>query len=256
MQKAIINRGTLLQSGFDSGRLTPLCLVIHKFQTAGEYLGTVLRDDRPAGNFRLSVNRNSTDKQVNIDLAALPAAEPRQPGIQPATQFTIQPGGNVVFYVSRTQGGNAVVVHPAGAPAQVVFDSRALDKGDVFLVTLLRPGQYQLTNTVNKIQSQVKVAYPVQGAAPLTRLAVQTTNVGQKQFGSTNMELEGIQGLAVRCDVPSRLQMQISQAIDRPPVVAGAEAAAAAPEQAPGTPAARPGKVTWRKPLTGHQENN
>jgi hypothetical protein len=253
MKKAIINRGTILQSDFDSGRLTPLCVVIHKFPSTGEFLGTILQDDRSIGNFSLSVTKDSTDKQVNIDLSTLPISEPRQPGSQPEAQFSVQPGGNVLFYVTRASGGNAVVVHPSGMPAQVVFDSRTLDKGDIFLVTLLRPGQYQLTNTRNKVQSQVKVAYPVQAAAPLTRLTVQTTNAGQKQFGSKSMELEGIQGLAVRCDVPSRLQMQITETFDQPPVVKGTGAAAA--EKAPGAPAARPGKVTWRKPPTGNQEN-
>ena len=43
MKKAIINRGTILQSDFDSGRLTPLCVVIHKFPSTGEFLGTERR---------------------------------------------------------------------------------------------------------------------------------------------------------------------------------------------------------------------
>jgi len=248
MEKAIINRGTILQNGFDSGRLTPLCVVIHEFQSAGEFQGKVYQDDRPVSNFRLSVNKNSTNKQVNIDLATLTPEEPRQSGAQPQARFDLQPGGNAVFYVSSGRGGNAVTINQIGLQSFVVFDSRSLDKGDIFLVTLLRPGQYQLTNAITKIESQVRVNYPIAAGAPLKKLELQTTSVGPKQFGTASLEMQAIQGLAVRCDTPSRLTMQITQTFEKPPAVTGEGEIA----KTMGIPAPRPGKVTWRKPGTAH----
>jgi len=247
MNNAIINRGTIIQNGFDSGRLSPLCVVIHKFPNAGEFQGKVYQDDKPVGSFRLSVNKSSGNKQVNIDLATLTPGEPRQPGVQSTERFDLQPGGNAVFYVSSGRGGNAVTVNQIGLPNFVVFDSRSLDKGDVFLVTLLRPGQYKMTNTVSKIESQVKVNYPAAASAPMKSLALQTTTVGAKQFGATMLEMQAIQGLAVQCNTPTRLTMQITQTFDKPPVVSGAGEAKTMEAGAP-----RPGKVTWRKPGTGH----
>jgi hypothetical protein len=257
MNKAILNRGTILQTGFDSGRLTPLCVVIHGFPTAGEFLATVYQDANPIGKFRLSISRDSANKQVNIDLATLLSGEPRQAGAQTDAQFDLQSGGSALFYVSSTRGGNAVVINPAGTPNQVVFDSRSLDKGDIFLVTLLRPGQYKLTNAFTKIESQVKVLYPAATEAPVKKLALQTTNVGPKQFGAAAVELQAVQGLAVRCDTPSRLLMQITQTFEKPPAAKGGGGVAktkgkAEPAKTTVVQALRPNKVTWRKPMTGN----
>lgn len=236
MSRPFINRQLIKQSAFDSGALTPLVSLIHTIKASGEYLGTLYLNEQAVGNFHLNVEDRAPNTQVSIDLAGLHSGSPRQASLRTPDQFKLRTNGHVVFYVSAGRGGYAITLHRVGsADKDAVLDSRALRDGDVFLVALLRPGTYRLLNVRTGQESKVTVGYPEQGKTAITRLALTPVEIGERGFSIPEMEIRSGQGLAVQCNAPSRLRLELVESIERQAPV----------EIKPG--ASRPGKVTWRK---------
>ncbi|MDP2659400.1 MAG: hypothetical protein Q8R28_01545, partial [Dehalococcoidia bacterium] len=170
--KAFINRDLITQTGVDSGALTMLGSVVRNFPEPGEYLGTVFQGDREGARFQLAVDKESAAMQVDIDLANLSAAPREECPCKEGSggglrRFVVNPKGYVVFHVSRGPGGYAVrVAGVAGEHQGKPFDSRELQEGDLFAVTLIRPGAYSVSNLSNKARGEIVVAYPKAGKAP------------------------------------------------------------------------------------------
>jgi len=236
--KSIVNRHLFTQTGVDSGALTMHATAVHSFAEAGEYQVALLWNNETIRRFELIVDDSAEDTQLNIDLAALhlPAAHAAQEG-----HYMVKPGGHAVFYVSHGAGGYAVVVtqQPRGeqdkraARGQTPppFDSRELHNGDLFAVTLLRPGAYSMTNTLTRAKGEIIVAYPKRGSRlerSLTPLSVECTDKG---FVPNRIELQPMQGIVFRVTSPSRIRIDLAKPDDGP--------------QGPRSPR----HMTWRKPL-------
>lgn len=174
---ALINSALFSQTSIDSGALNLLGKVIHQFPQPGYYLGSVLNGEQVVGRFHLTVDPKNNLPQTNIDLASLvPGLGVPCPTCPPGSgeaQFTVNPKGYVLFYVSRGTGGYAVTVSNGFTPeAKVVFDSRNLQTGDYFVAQILQPGQYKATNLANQqVHTLVMGKAPAVGNKPFVPLA-------------------------------------------------------------------------------------
>jgi len=240
--KAQLNRHLFTQSSVDSGALSTLSAVIHSFREAGEYQITLLWRNETVRRFPLIVDDRYDNMQTDIDLAAMQRQQPRE------GQFVLKPGGHAVFHVSHGAGGYAVIATQQGerkpsdttpghgnrptrqTPAPLPFDSRELREGDMFAVTLLRPGIYSLTNGANRARGDIILAYP----RPRSRYAALpepvSIEVTDKGFDPSHVEVQALQGLIFRIHTPSRIRLDLTKPDDGPE-------------------GERPPRlVTWRKP--------
>jgi hypothetical protein len=210
------------QIGLDSGSLTRLGAVVHSFGEPGEYRGSVRQGAESKAVFYISVDKNSSVAQVNIDLAGL--SNPPTTGskccgdVRPVeNRFTVHPKGYAVFQVSSGSGGFDVLVRKAVEdPAQKTFDSRQLNDGDIFSGVILRPGTYSVTNSVTKATADAIVSYPKIGKTayrPPPPIRVQCTREG---FQPKRIELQPAQGLIFDCKAPSRIKIELTKADDGP----------------------------------------
>lgn len=229
--KAQTNRHLFTQTGVDSGALTMLGAVIHSFREAGEYQIVLMWNNETIRRFPLIVDDQSEAMQVDVDLAWLhrPVLEQVHEG-----RYMLKPGGHAVFHASRGAGGYAVIVvrlgepqpgegghgrRPAAQPHEaqpLPFDSRELRDGDMFAVTLLRPGMYTLTNAVNRAQGEIGVAYPkarTQHDPALEPISIECANKG---FNPNRIQLQPGQGQVYRISTPSRLRIELVKPDDGP----------------------------------------
>jgi hypothetical protein len=216
------------QTGLDSGALTLLGTLVHKMTEPGEYRGTVSGPAGASAVFYLTVTKESAVNQVNIDLAALTAppssgaADCGCPGGGSSgggNVFTVGQHGYAVFHLSGGAGGHAVRLGRASAePAAKAFDSTQLKDGDIFAASLLRPGAYKVTNTLQKgaPAADLTVAYPQAGKGaytPPSPLRVECTAQG---FRPSKLELTAMQGCLFVCAAPSRIVVELVTALDPP----------------------------------------
>ncbi|MBF2050270.1 MAG: hypothetical protein EDM05_038760 [Leptolyngbya sp. IPPAS B-1204] len=204
--KAVINQRLFTETSIDSGALSMLGMVVHRFDQPGEYQGTVLRDGQVVAKLVLTVDECSTATQVNIDLAALNARE--------MSEFSVNVAGYAVFHVSRGVGGYSVVLRRSEDCDTDEFDSRELNAEDSFAATLLRPGIYRVTETYSGYRGEIVVAYPDPAAlrCPLDPISIGFDCNG---FVPDWVEVQPTQGIVYRIEERARIQIDLVEPIDR-----------------------------------------
>lgn len=211
--KAFIDYHLFTQTSLDSGSLTMLGAVIHNFSEPGKYQGRVLRGTQSTASFRLTVDRDCPAMQVNIDLAtfALRAPEHVEDELgcrEPGRHFVVNPTGYVVFYISQGAGGYAVRVGRVDeGHVATAFDSGELKEGDLFAVTMLRPGIYSVTNTNTGARGEIVVTYPRVGKKPYRPPRPVKIECLKDEFKPDNTRIEPAQGQIYHFKIPSRIKI-------------------------------------------------
>ncbi|MDP2663616.1 MAG: hypothetical protein Q8R28_23115, partial [Dehalococcoidia bacterium] len=182
--------------------------------------------------FQLAVDKESAAMQVDIDLATVNAAPREECPCKEGSggglrRYVVNPKGYVVFHVSRGPGGYAVrVARVAGEHQGKPFDSRELQEGDLFAVTLIRPGAYSVSNLSNKARGEIVVAYPKAGKAPFSPPEAISIECTEKTLRPEKIRIEAAQGQVFRFKTPSRIRIELVKGDDgpggpRPPKIAG-----------------------------------
>lgn len=225
--KAYINHHLFVDQPLDSGALTTGCSIVHNFAEPGTYTGSALIGRRVESIFHLIVDEAYPAMQVNIDLAntgrSAAAACPCKTERTRGQHFEINPKGFVIFYVSRGAGGYSVRVTgkltTSDKPAE--FDSSELRNGDIFAVSLLRPGTHTLTNSTGA-KGKIVVAYPgsKKGRELYNRAKPIDVRCTEKEFIPKEIQAEAAQGQIYRIETkaPSRIKIELNKADDGPKV--------------------------------------
>jgi len=207
------------QIGLDSGMLTMLGSIVHKFNEPGEYRGVSVRENLTEAVFYLTVERDRAVNQVNIDLATLGqttasdcCACEKKHGSPSQGHFILGEQGYAVFHVSSGPGGYAVRIgRAAKEPERKEFDSTELNDGDLFAATILRPGRYSLRNLVQSdaAPGDLIVNYPPVGTTPhraASPVRIECTKAG---FSPSTLEITATQGCIVAPLIPSRIKVEL-----------------------------------------------
>ncbi|MGB8814016.1 MAG: hypothetical protein WCC57_12615 [Paracoccaceae bacterium] len=212
----------LAHVGLDSGALTMLGAVAQRFETPGEYRGTVRRGKTIERVFYLSVDKESPVAAADIDLAVLARTQSQAADGNCCPQdkeprFTVNPRGYAMFRVSGGPGGYSVNLRRADPDEKTpVFNSTRLDDGAVYSARILRPGLYSVTNSLSKARCELTVAYPpgaFTGYRPPDALRVEVTERG---FKPERIAIAAAQGLIFDCNAPARIVIALEKADDGP----------------------------------------
>lgn len=216
--KAYVNWPIFTQTSLDSGSLTMLGAVMHNFPEPGEYMGTILHKDEAVGSFNLTVDKESPAAQVDIDLATLHRPSLTQCKKEPQKRYVVNPKGYAVFYVSRGSGGYAVVIGrlQEKGEAKISFDSRELTSGDIFAVTMIRPGTYSVTNVKSDAKGEITVRYPKVGKVPYRAPNPVSIKSIEKRLTPNKIEIHPAQGQVYQIQAPSRIKIELIKPDDGP----------------------------------------
>lgn len=222
--KVRINRNFLEQTSFDSGMPSGLGIVIHKFEAPGEYEISLVQEDRVVERVPLVVAGESGDESrlamwqgeapqhVSIEMGQ---AELQRPTTEVLRPYIVRAGGYMSFTTISHENAAAIVAR-SRSEREELFDSRRLNTGDMFAVTLVRPGRYALRNTETDARGQITVAYPTVGDEPYRPpgpVAVECTEQG---FSTSEIDLMPAQGIIFRIHTASRIQIDLEEPDDGP----------------------------------------
>ena len=221
--KAMINRHMFAEGNVDSGSMTMMSTIVHKFSEPGEYKGNVIKGRNVVGHFTIIVGKKETPglpTQAQIDLRQVEAPSARPDGAL-ANRFSVGADGYGVFRVAAGAGRYAVEVYKGGSK---VFDSCELQGDDLYYVMVLRPGTYSVTNAVTNARGELTVAYPEKGMARNAEpVRIECSKGG---FVPERIGVKPMQGMVFSCKVPTRIKIDLVRPEDRAPV-----AQVAAPQQ-------------------------
>jgi hypothetical protein len=221
-RKAFVNRHLFTQTSVDSGSLTMLGVVIHRFPEPGEYMG-VVEGGVETRSFRLRVDESSPAMQVNVDLATLGGGHrhsddcgctDKETGAD--RTFVVNPAGYVVFHVSSGPGGYVVRVGRLERPEAALFDSTRLEGDDLFAVTLIRPGTYSVRNVAGGARGEIVVSYPKIGDQPHRPDEPVEIVCTEKAFRPARIRIQAAQGQLYRFRTTSRIAIELVEPNDGP----------------------------------------
>lgn len=164
--KTKINRDIFTQTRFQSNVLSQLGFIVHQYKESGRYQADVSRHGKPMYSFQIDVCKNHKKPQFSADLAALDKSirggnersAAKECCCEPHDSvFELLEGGFGLFYVGSGSGGYSVCTYPIDQKPHTVFDSTALGDGDMFGITLLRPGQYVFLEHNKNIKAAIEV---------------------------------------------------------------------------------------------------
>ncbi len=223
------NLQALTQTSFDSGSLGGLGTVVHRIDQPGDHQVKVLQADRLIQTFSLHVvgapgmplasraSPSAAPGQVQIDLSralgSLGQLAPQEP-----EDLAVATSGYAVFHAPPGVTGFAVQLQPPGAGDKPPsFDSRQLHNGDIFAITLFRPGRYSLTNAQGGAKGEVRVSYPVIGDKPYVPPDPAQVQVTAQGFQPGSIQLQPAQGLVFHVgNTAARIQIGLVEADDGP----------------------------------------
>jgi hypothetical protein len=222
IMKPVLDKYMLGQTTVDSGSLATMSSIIHRITEPGEYRGIVYRGTAKAGSFSLKVcdceepdlATGALPCQATIDLLTLDAATSQNAD---CSSFPLRTGGHVVFFVSTGPGEYAAEIYrreKKKEPAKV-FDSRLLDRGDLFVTHVPRPGRYAIRNTKGKGQADLNVEYPE--PRKLTQM-MEPVLIECKDgiMKPAEIKIQPIQAIMFSCSQPARITIELKKAEDRP----------------------------------------
>jgi hypothetical protein len=220
-RRPILNRAVFVNRPLDSGAITVLATLIHRFTEAGDYdlfirrgeqtiarssvqavgplPGTAVGDARPKSAAAGGAN------QFNIDMATFGQSAVDCP--QPA--LTLATGGMLGFYVSGGTGQYSVTLtRILGDKKVMVLDSTTgVPEGDFFAVTLVRPGVYSITNRLADAQARIDVSLPQPGSyRPREGTLVQAV---RGRFEPAEMKLFSGQSLVFQCQTAAHFVVEL-----------------------------------------------
>lgn len=212
----MINRFIFSQANVDSGSLTVLASVVHRFSESGTYFGKIRRGENEVGQFKILVGQAPTmQSSVKIDLRTLETPLSEQSKNAECSCFTLSPGGYALFFVSTGAGGYSIEITKSENGGKKTFDNRELTSQDMFVASLLRPGTYRITNTLTKAEAELKIVYPQIGKTPRQSQSVQV-ECTEKAINPAKISVNPGQGVIFNFKVPSRIKVELVAPEDKP----------------------------------------
>src|SRR5680860_819034 len=208
----LLHRPVFTQHRFASYSLTVLATLVHRFTETGTYQVAVSGRGRTRID-TLTVKEGAAHRQVNIDMAK-PGNAPGQLGSQgcccePAAGRELAPGGVVAFYASTGTGSYEVTITQLGEREKrvVLSSAESLPAGDLFAVTLVRPGTYEVRDESSTASAEVYIWIP-KGERIRTE-HVELLRLGEAGFEPDSLRLHAGQSIIIECGHDARVVVEL-----------------------------------------------
>lgn len=209
--RARLNSTFFTQTKFDSASPVGSAVVAHRFASEGDYDIHLGKGDEPSRRVALAVGPAEEDGShgaVAIDIAPTTSDAVRR--------CRLSAGGYVSFSTPSARGTETAIVARRRGTEVDEFDSRRLGPGDVYGLTLVRPGVYSVRNALGDGGGRIVVDYPVIGSRPYR--PGEPLRVSSTQDGLVPKEIRigPGQGVVFDIETDTRLSIDLVEPDDGP----------------------------------------
>ncbi len=208
-KKVALNRPVFAQRAFDSSALTVLTTLFHRFPETGDYNLLVRRREQVIHRTHVRIVAENAPHQVNVDLARLTDSD-KDCDPDAKEGYTLVTGGVLGFYVSQGIGQYSVRVTQLGRREKrtLLNSSRAVPEGDLFAVTLVRPGTYQMVNAAGRGRGEIHVGLP-KGEKYRTDRATLIEVDKKGIFNPRDVQILAGQTIVFQCAAPAHIRVEL-----------------------------------------------
>ncbi|MEW6580258.1 MAG: hypothetical protein AB1435_13850 [Chloroflexota bacterium] len=216
-KKVLLNRAMFSIRPYESSALTVLTTLFHHFTEAGNYELFVRRGGAVIHRAAIQVGEKGAQQQLNLDLAALRDTEARECCDKEAgTKYALAVNSIMGFYVSQGTGAYSVEIARTEHKERRALDSAAhVPPGDLFAVTLVRPGTYRAVNEEGGAEALIRVKPPDRKDYRAGEAVLVTCGAGA--FKPKRVEITSGHSVVFRCETPARLRVELVDAAESAP---------------------------------------
>ena len=215
-KQAALNRAVFTQDTFDSGSLTVLTTLIHRFPEAGDYEVYVHSARKPVRRLHVHVSPEYGDNQINLDLSN-PEGGDHACGCGARAGYELAAGGVMGFYVSQGAGRYSVQITQMDNQKEkkrtLLKSEEDVPEGDFFAVTLVRPGTYRVVTSNGNEEKKIRVRMP-KGKPYRVDEAVLIRLRKSGDFERRGVQLYPGQSVVFQMDTSARIRLMLDEAED------------------------------------------
>jgi hypothetical protein len=148
--KTFLNKTALENTRFSFNRIGPLSYIVHKLSDQGQYTLEIYLDDVIVSRSEIECSGTIEATSQNVDIAE---------AIKTRSIAKIKlnsTNGYLLFYHSIEYVENRILIKKN---RKIEFDSHNPQKGDLYVMNLLKPGTYKMTDASGK-EMDINVGYP------------------------------------------------------------------------------------------------
>lgn len=215
--KSYLNRAATQKTKFKSAGVSVLSYTAHQLKNSGTYLGKIYQDKKVINEFHIVCSDECKETQANINIADFNLHDSSN---ECQRKYEISPNGYLLFYDSKSNKDFRIKIEKASKTkkVEVQFDSLSLNKGDLYVATLLHPGIYKGLNLKNNTEFKVNVVYPDKKLLKKVNQVKQpiTVDVNEKGFSQGIIKTLPGQGIVFNINTPSDIELNLHKEHKKP----------------------------------------
>jgi len=204
---AYLNTFLFKSVGLSTNSITSGIMVCHPLE-AGTYRGSIVKQEKEIGTFTIVCNEAATETQAHIDLYKI------DHNLQKETDYKLHPGGFAIFFASFGEGGYQVVLLSGDKVNVTEYTTTKLQKGDLVVAMLLRPGQFEMTGSNQ--QKGIVLVERLQNKDEYEKIRARPVDIklNEKEFSNKEVKLTQGQGLVVGFETEGELDIKLTHPTD------------------------------------------
>lgn len=196
--------------------ITSGIMVCHPLMEPGIYNGSVYKQEKEIGSFTIVCNEAATETQADIDLFKIESSIEKSCSCKNDADYKVRPGGFVIFFASFGQGSYQVSLwrDKRNNKNVVEYTTAKLQKDDVVLLMLMRPGKFEMRGYNNQTCAvSVKLFEDINEDK---RMLLEPVNIrlNDREFSNKEVNLTQGQGLVVSFETEGGLNIKLLQPIE------------------------------------------
>ncbi|MBE0690691.1 MAG: hypothetical protein IH587_11280 [Anaerolineae bacterium] len=208
-KKVVLNRAIFSARPLDSSALTVLATLIHRFPEPGSFELLIRRNDKIVHRAPVRVVKADATYQIDVNMTALDdGGDDCCSGEK--SEYVLNAGGGMTFHA--TQGLSAYSVSIAQIDERekrTLLDSReVIPAGDLFAVTLVRPGLYKVS--AGDASAEIRVGMPKMGSGFRADEAT-LVDVGRAGLRTKSSRILAGQTIVFQMSVPGRIRVELTE---------------------------------------------
>ncbi len=213
-KNVLLNRAVFSVRPYESRALTVLTTLFHHFSEAGNYELFVRRGGAVIYRAAVLVGETGAQQQINLDLAALEQERPRDCcDHEDGPRYTLGVNSVMGFYVSQGTGAYSVeIARTEHKERRALNSAELIPAGDLFAVTLVRPGVYRAVEEQSGAEAQIRVAHP--DPKGYRKGEVTLFTFSGRDFKPKRAEIVSGHSLLFRCETPARIRVELVDAAE------------------------------------------
>lgn len=207
--RRLINKAAIDKVTYDSSHISVLSYHTCQLKEEGTYIGYIIHKDTIIDDVKIIVSNNFESMQANIDFSTFDKEGIKKRGKQ---QFELAVNGCLLlFNKNKNIPFQFKLEKPGKTPRKgIIYDTKKLNKGDIYACVLLRPGLYEIVHK-NNVMGNILIEYPTRSTNRSLLNEPVRIQIHDKSLKSRTVKALPMQGIVFEFETSGSVQVNLKE---------------------------------------------